>query len=80
MRNSGRSLVAQSTSDRHIEQHLAPPAEYTNQTKTINPQTNKNEYHQDNTVHHSNPYSHRFDIGSDGGIAVLHRLRHIQAV
>ena len=30
MRNSGRSLAELSTSDRHIEQHLAPPPEYTN--------------------------------------------------
>lgn len=30
MRNSGRSLVELSTSDRHMEQHPAPPPEYTN--------------------------------------------------
>ena len=70
MRNSGRSLAELSTSDRHIEQHLAPPPEYTNRFLPL----------QDNTVHHSDPYSHRFGFGSDGGIAILHRLRHIQAV
>lgn len=78
MRNSGWSLAKPSTSDRHIEQHLAPPPEYPNRFLPL--QQNKHEYHQDNTVHHSDPYSHRFGIESDGGIAVLHRLRHIQAI
>lgn len=78
MRNSGRSLAELSTSDRHIEHHLAPPPEYTNRFLPL--QHNNHEYHQDNTVHHSGPYSHRFGFGSDGGIAILYRLRHIQGV